>query len=154
MNGGGSMSYPDYLQHYGALGMKKRHTKKISDKELSNYRKSLMANAPRKSGRYDSRATKGYYRNMPKASLTRHYRDANVKFEQNARRLRNGSSYAVVGMAFSYNNLPKLANYFYNKSNKKYDRWRENAKTYLSEIKGYKVSDLDVWSELDRRGIK
>ena len=148
-------NYPDHLAHYGVLGMKWGvcKKKKITNSELARYRKSLVSNAPNKQSRSDRRATKGYYMNMPKANLRRDYTQTNQTFENNARKLRRGSSLAVVGKAFTSTHMNRLGNYFYSKSDKKYSEWMDNAKTSLSRLKGVKVSELDVWDEMDRRKI-
>ena len=130
-----------------------KQKKKTTDSELKRYRKSLVANAPNKQGRSDTRATKGYYKNMPKASLRRDYTRTDQTFENNARKLRRGSTLAVVGRAFTNTRMNRLGNHFYSKSDEKYSKWMDNAKTSLSRLKGVKVSELDVRDEMDRRKI-
>lgn len=90
---------------------------------------------------------------MPKASLRRDYTRTDQTFENNARKLRRGSNLAIVGMAFTSSRMNRLGNYFYSKSDQKYSKWMDNAKTSLSRLKGVKVSELDVWDEMDRRKI-
>lgn len=69
------------LMHYGVLGMKwgvhkdRKHSKrhKYSDKEISEYRKRKIANAPTKS-ESPRGANKGWYKNAPKSTLIREMR--------------------------------------------------------------------------------
>ena len=63
--------YPDELYHYGVLGMKWGKRKNTySDKEISDYRKKKIAEAPTKA-ESPRGANKGWYKNAPKSTLRR-----------------------------------------------------------------------------------
>ena len=63
----------DKLIHYGVKGMRWGVRKKYSDKEISEYRKRKIAEAPTKS-ESPRGANKGWYKNAPKSTLIREMR--------------------------------------------------------------------------------
>lgn len=63
----------DKLIHYGIKGMRWGVRKKYSDKEISEYRKKKIAEAPTKS-ESPRGANKGWYKNAPKSTLIREMR--------------------------------------------------------------------------------
>ena len=81
--------YPNELYHHGVLGMKwgvhRASKRTYSDKEISDYRKRKMSEAPSKA-ESPRGANKGWYKNAPKSTLIRQMRQEDAKAAADARK--------------------------------------------------------------------
>lgn len=108
------------LKHYGVLGMK------WGVRRYQNKDGSLTSAGKRK------------YTN----SDAKNIRKAEQKVEKYKKKLKRGSTWAVVGMAYDGMGYRSLANAFYNKSDKKYAKWENQTEKALQELKKLKMSEL------------
>ena len=81
--------YPNELYHHGVLGMKwgvhRASKRTYSGKEISDYRKRKMSEAPSKA-ESPRGANKGWYKNAPKSTLIRQMRQEDAKAAADARK--------------------------------------------------------------------
>ena len=81
--------YPNELYHHGVLGMKwgvhRAPKRTYSGKEISDYRKRKMSEAPSKA-ESPRGANKGWYKNAPKSTLIRQMRQEDAKAAADARK--------------------------------------------------------------------